>query len=328
MCTGFEILPTIFGGGAAAGATALGAGLSPLAVGGLGAGLTGGLTGGAFLGAGSALGGAALGAGALGAAELLGGGSALAEGLGSGGSVLGGLVGGGGAEAGLNFGFGTDFGLGAAEAGAAGEAGLGAGALDWGFEPALDWGAATLGAGASPLSSLANFAKQAQPVMSTVSGVKGLMDAEAMKKAARRAAMSADPWGNSGGRSLADAQLQELMRNPEAMAATDPAFKLRVMGAQRANAQYGQDSGAMSVAGANASTDWYNARLAQLGGMAGAGVAPGAGGGVMVQGLDNAFDASSAALASLGYAAGTAGAGNGGLTPAQRAQLAKLAIGG
>ena len=84
----------------------------------------------------------------------------------------------------------------------------------------------------------------------------------------------------------------------------------------------------MSVAGANASTDWYNARLAQLGGMAGAGVAPGAGGGVMVQGLDNAFDASSAALASLGYAAGTAGAGNGGLTPAQRAQLAKLAIGG
>jgi len=275
-------------------------------------------------GGGAALGGlgaAGLGAGALGAAELLGGGAALAEGLGAGGSVLGGLAGGGGAEAGLGFGFGADFGLGAGAA----EAGLGAGALDWGFAPALDWGASAL---ASPLTSMASFAKTAQPYMSAASGVKGLLDAEAMKKAARRAAAGADPWGMSGGRGLADAQLQELMRNPEAVAATDPAFKLRVMGAQRANAQYGQDSGAMSVAGANASTDWYNARLAQLGGMAGAGSAPGAGGGVMVQGLDNAFDASSAALASLGYAAGTAGAGNGGLTPAQRAQLAKLAIGG
>jgi hypothetical protein len=324
MCTGFEILPTIFGGGAAAGAGAgalgLGAGIEALSVG----SALGGVTGGVLTGGGAALGGlgaAGLGAGALGAAELLGGGAALAEGAGVG-SVLGGLAGGGGAEAGLGFGFGADFGLGAA---GAGEAGLGAGALDWGFAPAAEWGASAL---ASPLTSLASFAKTAQPYMSVASGVKGLIDAEEMKRMARRAAMQADPWGTSGGRSVADAQLQELLRDPSAVAATDPAFKLRIQGAQRANAQYGQDSGAMSIAGANASTDWYNARLAQLAGLAGGTVAPGAGGGLMVQGLDNAFDASSAALASLGYAAGTAGAGNGGLTPAQRAQLAKLAIGG
>lgn len=322
MCTGFEILPSIFGAAeVGAGVAGLGAGLEAISVG----STLGGVTGGVLTGGGAALGGlgaAGLGAGALGAAELLGGGAALAEGALTEG-VLGGLAGGGGVgEAGLGFGFGADFGLGAA---GAGEAGLGAGALDWGFAPAAEWGASAL---ASPLTSLASFAKTAQPYMSVASGVKGLIDAEEMKRMARRAAMQADPWGTSGGRSVADAQLQELLRDPSAVAATDPAFKLRIMGAQRANAQYGQDSGAMSIAGANASTDWYNARLAQLASLAGGTVAPGAGGGVMVQGLDNAFDASSAALASLGYAAGTAGAGNGGLTPAQRAQLAKLAIGG
>lgn len=306
MCTGFEILPTIFGATEAAAAAGAGLGLFGEAA---GASLLGGIGG--VAGAGTA---------ALGAAELGMFGEAAGSSLFSGGfgSAAAGAAGAAG-ELGL---FGEAAGSSLFGEGAAAELGLFGEGIGQSLIPA---GA---GAFASPLATLQGFAKTAQPYMSAASGVKGLMDAEAMKKAARRAAMSADPWGNSGGRSLADAQLQELMRNPEAVAASDPAFKLRVMGAQRANAQYGQDSGAMSVAGANASTDWYNARLAQLGGMAGAGVAPGAGSGVMVQGLDNAFDASSAALASLGYAAGTAGAGNGGLTPAQRAQLAKLAIGG
>lgn len=305
MCTGFEILPTIFGAGA--GSAAAGAGL----------GLFGEAAGASLLGG---VGGAAAGAAALGGAAELGlfGEAAASSLIPAGAGAAAGAAGAAG-ELGL---FGEPAASSLFGEGAAAELGLFGEGIGQSLIPA---GA---GAFASPLATLQGFAKTAQPYMSAASGVKGLMDAEAMKKAARRAAMSADPWGNSGGRSLADAQLQELMRNPEAVAATDPAFKLRVMGAQRANAQYGQDSGAMSVAGANASTDWYNARLAQLGGMAGAGVAPGAGGGVMLQGLDNAFDASSAALASLGYAAGTAGAGNGGMTPAQRAQLAKLAIGG
>lgn len=311
MCTGFEILPSIFGAGAGASAAA-GAGLGLFGEA-AGASLFSGGFGAAAAGAGAA---AAAGAGA---AELGLFGEAAGSSLFSGG--FGSAAGAAGAAGELGL-FGEAAGSSLFGEGAAAELGLFGEGLGESLIPA---GA---GAFASPLASLQSFAKTAQPYMSAASGIKGLMDAEAMKKAARRAAAGADPWGMSGGRGLADAQLQELMRNPEAVAASDPAFKLRVMGAQRANAQYGQDSGAMSVAGANASTDWYNARLAQLGGMAGAGVAPGAGSGVMVQGLDNAFDASSAALASLGYAAGTAGAGNGGLTPAQRAQLAKLAIGG
>ncbi len=119
---------------------------------------------------------------------------------------------------------------------------------------------------------------------------------------------------------------QELMRDPSAMAASDPAFKLRIQGAQRANAQYGQDSGAMSIAGANASTDWYNARLAQLGGLAGSGVSPNAGAGVQMQGMQAASDLSSAALGTLGYAAGVSG-NRGGLTPAQQQRLLSMAIG-
>lgn len=305
MCTGFEILPSIFGGGAAAAGAGAGLGL-------FGEAAATSLFSGGF-------GAAAAGAGAagLGAAEL-------------------GLFG----EAAASSLIPTGVGAAAGAAGAASELGLFGEAATSSLFDAVPAELGLFGEGigqslipasgafASPLAALQGFAKTAQPYMSTFSGIKGLLEAEQMKRAARRAAAGADPWGMSGGRTLADSQLQELLRNPEAVAATDPAFKLRVMGAQRANAQYGQDSGAMSIAGANASTDWYNARLAQLAGLAGGTVAPGAGGGIMVQGLDNAFDASSAALASLGYAAGTAGGGSGGLTPAQRAQLAKLAIGG
>ena len=88
---------------------------------------------------------------------------------------------------------------------------------------------------------------------------------------------AADPWGNSGGRALADAQLQELIRNPNAAMSNDPAYASRIQGAQRAAARYGQDSGAMAVAGANASSSWYNERLAQLQGLAGAGFNPAGG---------------------------------------------------
>jgi hypothetical protein len=315
MCTGFEILPTIFG------AAEVGAGIAAVE----GAAGLGALSAG--IGGGSALGGlGALGAGAVAGDMFLPGmlaSEGLAAGAVAGDMFLPGALGAFGADAGIT--------AGATFAGDMAAQGIFGTALDYGvLDGALTNGtnyAAASGL-ANPLATLQGFAKTAQPYMSAASGIKGLMDAEEMKRMARRAGRAADPWGNSGGRSLADAQLQELLRNPEAVAATDPAFKLRVMGAQRANAQYGQDSGAMSVAGANASTDWYNARLAQLSGLAGGGVAPGAGGGVMVQGLDNAFDASSAALGSLGYAAGTLGAGKGGMTPAQQQRLIQMAMGG
>ena len=263
MCTGFElVLPEIFGGAAAAEA-GLGLGAAAVADAGLASGLVAG---------GASFGGAALGAGeALGAFGALGGLGAAAEaGIGSG---IGLGLGGGDLGAGLWAG-----------AGDAGEYIFGGGAGDGGLASGLVAGDETFGGlspdmiGASILGSsngfalsgltalsgggpapglfdqaLGAFQKYGQPAMSVYSGITGLQRAAQMRKMAALAARRSDPWGQSGGRALADTQLQELMRDPSRVAASDPAFKLRVMGAQRANAQFGQDSGAMSVAGANAS---------------------------------------------------------------------------
>jgi len=81
---------------------------------------------------------------------------------------------------------------------------------------------------------------------------------------------AADTWGQSGGRALAGQQLQQLMQDPGQASANDPGYRMRIQGAQRAMAPQGQDSGAMAVAAAGASNDWYNQRLAQLGALAGA----------------------------------------------------------
>lgn len=151
----------------------------------------------------------------------------------------------------------------------------------------------------------------ATPIMSIASGLYGMSEADKLKKAAMLAGQQADPWGTSGGRSLADSQLQELMRNPGQVALRDPSYALRIQGAQRAMAQYGQDSGAMSVAGANASTDWYNQRLGQLGGLAGAGVNPGNASQISMSGLTSGNDLMSKALASIGYGVTRAGGGAG-----------------
>lgn len=156
--------------------------------------------------------------------------------------------------------------------------------------------------------------KYASPAMSVLSGLQGQQQARAMRKAA----MKADPWGTSGGRAAASAQLQDLMSNPMGAAGRDPSYALRIQGAQRANAMYGQDSGAMSVAGANASTDWYNARLAQLGGLAGAGTSNGA----TVSGLGAAANLQSQSLASMGYGITRGAGGNPGMmTPEQQQAL-------
>lgn len=103
---------------------------------------------------------------------------------------------------------------------------------------------------------------------------------KARKQAKELSAQSqkADTWGNTGGRELASEQLQALMKDPGQASASDPGYRMRIQGAQRAMAPYGQDSGAMAVAGAGASSDWYNQRLQQLGNLAGtsgAGIAPG-----------------------------------------------------
>lgn len=185
-------------------------------------------------------------------------------------------------------------------------------------------GAGGATAGTDPMSTLAGYGKYISPALSIGSGLLGLQRQAQLKKMAQLAAARGDPWGNSGGRALADSQLQQLLRDPSSVAASDPAYKLRIQGAQRATSQYGQDSGAMSIAGANASTDWYNGRLAQLAGLSGAGTTPGNGMGTALIGLTASNNLLSSSLGSIGYAG--AGGGNTGLNSAQTQALLNLAL--
>lgn len=307
MCTGFEI-PALFGGaGAAAGSSILTAGVatgattlgtSAMLGGGLGLLEGGALLGGAALGGGlleGAAGSAAAGSGSLlGGESLLGGDAGFLGGMGEG-------IGGGGLDGASSLLDGYSYGDTATQA----LGGFGSGGLT---APA-----------ASP-SIFDTALKYANPAMSIYSGITGLQKQKELERMARLAAAQSDPWGKSGGRTLADQQLQQLMRDPSAVAANDPAYKLRIQGAQRANAQFGQDSGAMSVAGANASTTWYNERLAQLSALAGAGVNPGTAAQIGLNGQVAANDLMSDSLGSIGYGVGQI-TGNGGLTPQQQLML-------
>lgn len=136
--------------------------------------------------------------------------------------------------------------------------------------------------------------------MSIGSGLYGMKLARDQMELAKRLGKRSDPWGNSGGRQLADSQLQELMRSPGGLQ-SDPGYQARMQGVQRQNAAYGSDSGAMAVAAANASGDYYGQRLQQLAALAGAPGNPG--GGAQMEMMGNAQGASLAgpALASIGY---------------------------
>lgn len=110
------------------------------------------------------------------------------------------------------------------------------------------------------------------------------------------------PWDENGGRALAGQQLQDLMTNPQGVANNDPAYKFRQQAAARAMGIYGQDSGAMGIAAADASSTWYDQRLQQLSGLAGANAAPGAGGALGLNTLNSAAN-----IASMGQASGAFG---------------------
>jgi hypothetical protein len=183
------------------------------------------------------------------------------------------------------------------------------------FDTAADAGGATSGQFASGLGqtigqeagagfdwgSAKSALSLAQNGMSIYSGLKGMDQADQMRKLAAANAARADSWGASGGRALSDQQLQAFLKDPSQAAARDPAYALRIQGAQRANAVYGADSGAMSVAGANASTGWYDQHLQQMAGLAGASGTGAAGAQIGIQGQEYANNLESAGLASLGY---------------------------
>jgi len=225
----------------------------------------------------------------------------------------------------------TTYAGGLATAGSAADAwglstGASAAADAWGYPASVaNSGGGILGSGVG-WGDVKGALQIAGPAMSIGSGIYGMSQADALRKQALLAQQKADPWGNSGGRALADTQLQDLLNNPSQVAARDPSYALRMQGASRANAQFGQDSGAMSVAGANASTDWYNQRLGQLGGLAGASQNPASAYQVGMTGQVGANTLASQSLASIGYGVTSAGGGNMGFTPAQLAALKNSGI--
>ncbi len=159
-------------------------------------------------------------------------------------------------------------------------------------------------------------------VLSSIgSGIYGMTLAEKQRKLMeeqykRLAALgsASDPWGTSGGRAGAAGDLRALEADPTAAMAKDPRFAAMVQASQRATAQYGQNSGAMAVAGAQAGGNWYTQRLQELGALAGIG-----NGGLPISAVSNAGNIagnmsipnnlSSQALASIGYGLNTATGG-------------------
>lgn len=160
----------------------------------------------------------------------------------------------------------------------------------------------------------------ASPALSIGSGLMNLSNASNARGNLSNVGATADPFGTSGGRGLADTQLQALLRGD---VDNDPALKLRIRAAQRAMGSYGQNSGNMAVAAANASTDWYNGRLAQLGQLAGAGFNPASGAQVGIQGVQASNQMQQQALAQIGFGLNSA-FGNNGMSPAMMAQLRTL----
>ena len=153
-----------------------------------------------------------------------------------------------------------------------------------------------------------------QSLLSVGSGLYGMYQSGKIADQSAIAAREANPWGTSGGYALAGQQLQDLMRNPTQVAATDPSYQLRIQGAQRAMASYGQDSGAMASAAANASTDWFNQRLQQLGPLAGVNFNPVNSAQLGLTGQTQAVNLQGQSLGSIGY----------GVNPALQAAMQRI----
>lgn len=138
------------------------------------------------------------------------------------------------------------------------------------------------------------------PAMSIGSGIYGMSQAGELKKRSEEAARLSNPWGTSGGQSLAMQQLMQLMQSPGSLT-SDPGYQARMMGVERQNAKYGAGSGNMAVAAANASGDYYGQRLMQLGHLAGAPGNPGEAAELGLRGTQAANSLTGQSLASIGY---------------------------
>lgn len=173
-------------------------------------------------------------------------------------------------------------------------------------------GGGSTASGTGPFNPLSSV----QSALSIGSGLYGLFNQNDLRRKADSAMSMSDPWGASGGRGAANAQLMALLNDPVNAAKNDPAYKLRLQAAARTAAPYGEGSGKMAIGAADASTDWYNQRLQQLGGLSGAGLNPAQGQQIGLEGNIAANRLSGDALASIGYGVSGATGATGGIPPA------------
>lgn len=135
-------------------------------------------------------------------------------------------------------------------------------------------------AGATPFSGLGTPGN----LFSIASGVNGLQRSRQLQKIAGNAAAAADPWGASGGRAQASGQLQQLLADPNYVTQL-PGYQAGLQAVQRSLASQGYlASGNMMAALQKYGGDFYNNAVNQLGGLAGAGVNPGTGAQLGLQG--------------------------------------------
>lgn len=176
--------------------------------------------------------------------------------------------------------------------------------------------AASMGSsGPSFMSSLPGWAQgamQGMPNLGAVgqmasigSGLYGMSKADQMRQMALDQSRRADPWGQSGGRSQAGAQLQNLLSNPNSITSM-PGYEAGLTAVQRKMASQGyQNSGNMMAALQDYGGNFYNNAVTQLGGLAGAGYNPAGAGQLAIQGTSSANDLAGRSMASIGY--GTVG---------------------
>lgn len=151
--------------------------------------------------------------------------------------------------------------------------------------------------GASGLGSLSGLANLG-------TSIYGMYQSEQMKRLAKLAGAQADPWGASGGRSLAAGQLQGVLAGGSAAYEQTPAYKARMQAVQRSMAANGYlGSGNMAVAAANAGGAGYNEYLQMMGGLSGANANPASAAQLELTGNSSA---NNLAINSLGLLAKTA----------------------
>jgi len=155
--------------------------------------------------------------------------------------------------------------------------------------------------GMPSLSGILSGAKEYAPLASLASGISGLSRANQLAKQAAALGKRADPWGQSGGRGAADAQLQGLLKDPNAIYGM-PGYQAGLDAVQRKMASQGYlGSGNMMAALQQYGGDFYNNAVKNLGGLSGANTNPGTGAEIELLGTKSANDLASQSMASLGY---------------------------